>query len=152
MKAKLSEIAEAIDFVSEDSLSLLNIKTGVLHLFQNKYLSAAEEDENLSDFVDWEQEEILRAKQYLQNQSDYIELPSKFDFNEYRLIENFIIEVPNEKQKEVLFNAIRGKGAFSRFRQGIERFDLLGKWYEYKDIALTEFAKNWCQENKIEFE
>ena len=54
MKVKLSEIAEAIDFDSEESLSLLNIKTGKVCSFQNEYLSAAEDDEDLSDFVDWE--------------------------------------------------------------------------------------------------
>lgn len=152
MKVKLSEIADAIDFDSEESLSLLNKKTGELHLFQNEYLNVAQDDEDLSNFVDWEQEVILRAKQYLKSQHDYISLPSKFDFNEYDIMESFIIELPNQKQKEVLLTAIKGKGAFSKFRQGIERFNLLNKWYKYKDNALTEFTKNWCRENNIDYE
>ena len=152
MKVKLSEIAEAIDFDSEESLSLLNIKTGKVCSFQKEYLSVAEDEEDLSDFVDWEQEEILRAKKYLKKPNDYIGLPSKFDLNEYSIMENFIIEVPSEKQKEVLFNAIKGKGAFAKFRKGVEQFNLLEKWNEYDNNALTEFAKNWCRENEIEYE
>ena len=94
----------------------------------------------------------MRAKEYLKKPNDYIGLPSKFDLNEYRIMESFIIEVPSEKQKEVLLNAIKGKGAFAKFRKYVEQFNLLEKWYEYDNNALTEFAKNWCRENEIEFE
>lgn len=79
-------------------------------------------------------------------------MPAEFDFNEYRVIENFIVDIPSEKQKEILFNTIKGKGAFSKFRREIEKFNLLEKWREYRDEAFTEFAKEWCVANEIEFQ
>jgi len=45
---------------------------------------------------------------------------------------------------------IKGRGVFSRFRQVLARFLLEDKWYEYRDSALTELAKDWCDDNKIE--
>jgi len=47
---------------------------------------------------------------------------------------------------------IKRKGAFSNFKQGLERFLLIDSWYEYKNHALVNFAKDWCEANNIEVE
>ncbi len=88
----------------------------------------------------------------MENEEGYIPLPSKYEFHEYRVIENFIYSLPVEEQQEELFRLIKGKGAFARFRDGLDRFLLTDQWYRYKDKALTEFAREWCEFNKIEIE
>ena len=111
----------------------------------------AENDRDLSDRPEWYVEAVAKAKAFLENQDDFLDLPTQYEFHEYRIMESFILSLPVETQREELLDRIKGKGAFSRFRAGLDRF-LLEKWYQYRDRALREFAIRWCQENGLEIE
>ena len=67
-------------------------------------------------------------------------------------MEEFILSLPMEEQRDDLLSLIKGKGAFARFKQGLERFLLLERWYQYRDQALVALAKGWCRDNGIEFQ
>lgn len=151
MEVKLTEIVDAIAFQPDEARSLINIVTGEVAIFSDEEINAADRDDDLSEHADWYKEAVARAKEYLENEENYIHLPSKYDFHEYRVMEKFISTVPMEEQREELFNLIKGRGAFSRFRQGLERFLLIDKWHQYRDHALAEFAKRWCQDNEIKY-
>ena len=152
MKIKLSSIVDGIEFQGLESKSYFNQKTGEVVLFQDEEIRAAENNYDLSDQHEWYIEAVERAKQFLENDNDYIPLPTKFEFHEYAVINDFILSLPIEEQREELLNLIRGKGAFSRFRQGLERFLLIDKWHNFRDEAMLKFAKNWCQVKGIELE
>jgi len=152
MKVQLSSIVEGIEFQGLETYSYLNLKTGEIVVIVDEEIRAAESDEDISDRAEWYKEAIARAKEFLENQDQYLELPTKYDLNEYRIIENFVHSIPIEEQREEMFNLIRGKGAFFRFKQGIERFLLKEKWYKYRDSEITRFAEEWCQENNIQYE
>ena len=150
MEIKLAAIVEGIEFQSDESQSFLNLATGEVVIFTDDEIDAATSGENISEHPEWYREAIARAKDYIENEDKYIRLPTKFDFHEYRVMENFIGSLPTEEQRKELFSLIKGKGAFSRFRRGLERFLLLDKWYEYREQALVELAKEWCEDNKIQ--
>jgi hypothetical protein len=152
MKVKIDDIIDAVDFDSDMSSSFLNIKTEQVCMFTDDELRSAENDEDLSDSAEWYCEAVLRAKQYLENQSDYLSLPEKYDFNEYRIIEKFISRVVVPKQSEMLSQSIHGKGAFRRFRIVLEKLGLVDEWYKYRGLKLREFVEFWCRENEIGFE
>lgn len=152
MKVKIEDIIDAVDFDSEISQSFLNRKTKQVCMFAYDEIQAAENSEDLSDSAEWYIEAVARAKHYLENQEDYLPLPEKYDFNEYRVIEKFISTVVVPKQVEMLSHSIRGKGAFRRFRTVLERLGLVEEWYKFKEQKLREFVEFWCQENTIEFE
>lgn len=152
MKAKIRDIVDAVDFDSDMSESYLNKRTGDVCTFADEELQAAEENSDLSDSPEWYREAVNRAKQYIENQDDYLPLPEKYDFNEYRIMEKFISGIPIEEQSDILFQAIKGKGAFNRFKITLERFALVDQWYEFKEKKLREFVEYWCKENEIEFE
>ena len=152
VKVKLSEIVDGIQFQTDESCTYLRKSSGEIVLLSDEEIRDAEEDSGITEHPEWYKEAIERAKEYLKTESDYISLPSKYEFNDYRVMQEFINSIPIEKQREELYHLIKGKGAFSRFRQGLERFLLLEQWYEYKDKALNEFAEYWCQENGIEIE
>lgn len=67
-------------------------------------------------------------------------------------MEEFILSLPMKNQRDDLLYSIKGKGAFARFKHGLERFLLLKKWYQYKDQALTEMAVGRGQDGGIEFQ
>jgi len=152
MKIKLSSIATGMEFQGLESSSYLNLKTGEVILIADEEIHAAEIDEDISDQAEWYKEAIANAKEFLENQDQYLELPSKYDIDEYRIMEDFVYSIPIEEQKEEMLHLIQGKGAFSRFRQGLERFLLKDKWYKYRDSEIEKLAEEWCQENDIQYE
>lgn len=76
---------------------------------------------------------------------DYIPLPGQYDINEYRMMEDFIYELPAGRQQDVLEQAIRGKGAFRRFKDSLYDFALEKNWYRYRDAAYEKIAREWCE-------
>ena len=136
---------------SDISESYLNIKTGEICTYTDEEIRDAEENRDLSESPEWYRTAVAKAKQFIENQDDYLPLPQKYDLNEYRIMEKFISRVPVEEQSDILFQAIKGKGAFRRFRISLDRFALLEQWYGFKEKKLREFAESWCKDNEIEF-
>jgi len=152
MKVDLKKIVEGIEFHGDESQSFLKISSGEVVLFTDDAIAAAESDEDLSVHAEWYREAIERAREFINNEDDYLPLPSKFDFHEYREMEEFILSLPIEEQRDELLSLIKGKGAFARFKHGLECFLLLEKWYQYREQALDALAKDWCRDNGIEFQ
>ena len=47
--------------------------------------------------------------------------------------------------------AIRGKGAFRRFKQSVRYHGLEQRWYDYLAEAYRELAIRWCAEKGLEY-
>ena len=152
MKVDLKKIVEGIEFQSDESRSYLKISSGEVVLLTDEAIAAAGSDEDLSVHAEWYREAIEQAREFLNNEDDYIPLPSKFEFHEYSVMEEFIRSLPIEEQRDELLSLIKGKGAFARFKHGLERFLLLERWYQYRDQALAALAEGWCRDNGIEFQ
>jgi Uncharacterised protein family (UPF0158). len=151
----LRQIAESLDFFMDNWKSYLNKKTGEIIEIQIEYLSIAEEsedDDDFSEYEDWEQDSIRDAITILENWSDFVELPDKEEVNEYSIMEDFCYSLNNDKLSNKLCNAISGKGAFRRFKDVIYQHDIENDWYAYKHKALCEIARKWCEFHKIQYE
>lgn len=83
---------------------------------------------------------------------DFIPLPGQYDINEYRMMENFIYELPSGRNQDKLEQAIRGKGAFRRFKDCLYEVDLEKNWYAYRDAAYEKIAREWCEKHGITVE
>lgn len=81
-----------------------------------------------------------------------VNLPSRYEINDYRLMELFIERLPEGEAKKHLSAAIVGRGAFRRFRGTAERYDLLSKWYAFREACYVSFARRWCDINKVPYE
>lgn len=67
-------------------------------------------------------------------------------------MEDFIDEIDNEEIKDELYESIRGKGAFRRFKDTIYNLNVKNSWYDFKAHALKKIAIEWCEENDIIYE
>ena len=152
MKVNLKKIVEGMEFQGDESQSSLKISSCEVVLLTDEAIAAAESDEALAVHAEWYRDAIEQAREFLNNEEDYIPLPSKFEFHEYGVMEEFIRSWPIDEQRDELLTLIKGKGAFARFKQGLERLLLQEKWYQYRDRALAELAKSWCRDNGIEFQ
>ena len=50
-----------------------------------------------------------------------------------------------------LLDAIRGSGAFRRFKSMADRHGLIEDWYNFRDEAYEEIAKGWLEEHEIAY-
>ena len=66
-------------------------------------------------------------------------------------MEGFCYTIENAKHREILLDSIRGKGAFQRFRETLERFVLKEEWSSFRQSALQKIARDWLEENKIAY-
>ncbi|MEH7302773.1 UPF0158 family protein [Neobacillus drentensis] len=58
---------------------------------------------------------------------------------------------PDQRKQDCLLRAIKGKGAFRRFKDNIIDLGLEDQWYSYRSKCYKEIAIEWCRENNIEF-
>jgi hypothetical protein len=115
-------------------------------------LFAAENDEPIEEFPDWQRDQIKIAKEILQETGDYIGLLSKFDIHEYSIMERFCLSIDDYEICEVFCRLIKGSGAFRRFKDALYEYNLSDDWYKYRDNRLKEITIEWCEESGNEFE
>ncbi len=147
----LNELVDELGFHMDEFCKYLNKKTGELVTMPCEVLSAIEDgdDDSYSD-LEWTEKCVLIAKDIIETE-DYIKIP--FDeINHYRIMEDFCYSLEDDKVREILCVAIEGKGAFSRFKGVIARYDIQDLWYQYRDEKLKEIAIRWCNANGIAYE
>ena len=151
IQVKLKDIIQEIEIQFDESRSFLNIKTGEIMSVTSEDLRATEDEKPFEHLPEWEQENRMTAIDVVENFENYIELPSKYEVNEYEIMENFCLTVSDQRKREFLLGAIKGKGAFGRFKNKIIDFEIENQWYSYRDECFKQIAIEWCQENKINF-
>lgn len=151
VKVKLKDIIAEMEIQFEESHTYLNSKTGEIVVVTSDDLLAAEDGIPFDDLLDWEQENRMVAIDVVENFENYIELPTKFDVNEYEIMEDFCFNVSNERKQETLLGVIRGKGAFRRFKDKIIDFEIEDQWYSFRDERLKEIAIEWCRDNNVNY-
>lgn len=79
----------------------------------------------------------------------FIRLPDKYDRNDYHNMKLFIAGLDDEGEKDWLYNAITGQGAFRRFRAACDKFHILNDWYDFEDACHRDLAIDWCEAHGI---
>ncbi len=135
MKLEYNDIEFAFEFVSSDQMysnqAYINTETGKIYWYSEYGDNEEELPEDLDD-------------------DKYIEIPHKNELDlGKRLVFDFVYQYLPKEISEVE-NFFRRKGAYGKFRNLIERKDVLEKWYEYKDQAHDVALRDWCKNNNIE--
>jgi len=133
-------------------MMFLNIRTGEYVMVNEDYLRRVEHMKDLQDLSgvhEFEKEEIMNILDIEENFDEYEALPTKFDLDEYSIMEDFIETLEDRKVIEQLEEAIIGKRAFRRFKDTISSLGLSNAWYNYRDQFFLEIAKSWCEERNI---
>ena len=152
VRVKLRDIADEMTGQFTEMSLLLSKKTGEVVLITDEVVCAAEYDDPLEAYPEWQHEMIEIAKDVMNNPEDYISLPSKYDINDYDIMRRFCASVEDEKKSNYLLYAIRGKGAFRRFKNAVDRLGMSEQWFAFRDEAYREIARDWCEYHSIEYE
>jgi hypothetical protein len=102
-------------------------------------------DDGSSNYSDLETEFFQDVKNVLSLDDDYLKLPSKFDVDEYEVMERFCLSIPNKKISDVLLSKIRGSGAFRRFKDSIYGYGIEEDWFKFRDEAYKEIVIAWLE-------
>jgi hypothetical protein len=150
LQVKLSDLIEGMDFQSDECFSYLNTTTGEVVSVTTEELRAAEEDAPLEDFPDWQHDAIRIARDIVETEH-YVPLPDRFEMHEYQIMERFCLSVEDADVRGDLCDAIRGRGAFRRFKDRVQAYGIAEEWYRYRDAALREIAVAWCEAHEIPY-
>jgi len=149
-KVNLKELAEQMDFMMDEWSYFVNRRTGEVISVEDRHLGFAENPDEIPERIAaWERDAIEEAVTLLETWDDLLRFPSKHDLNEYAMMEDFIRTVKDPHIRDCLGIAIEGRGAFRRFKDTADRFDVIDEWYGFKDQAFLAYAKEWCERSGL---
>ena len=138
MKIKLQTVIDAIEQASDAYTMLYDTKTNETVYLPDAWVTG-ETDEALAALVENEPKRFLH-------------FPTKYDIHEYSIMGSFVDYLSPGRMKNELGAAIRGRGAFRRFKQTIRFHGIEQLWYDYQADAYRELAERWCRDNDVEYE
>lgn len=149
---KLQDLIEEMDSQIDGYYTVVNKENGQIISVSEDILRKVEDDEiDRDSHPDWEQDVIDNAINIVENEENYATIPSRFDIDEYSIMEDFVLAVKPEKVSDKLYTAIKGRGAFRRFKDSISELSVEEQWYQFKEQRLKEMAIEWCKEEGIAY-
>jgi len=136
---KLSELLIELDSHNDEIEQYFHKPRGEFVCLGLEIISGEGDDEELSRRIE-------------ASPDDYIGLPDRFEINGYRIMEDFIDSLDDEKSVEILSSTIRGSGAFRRFKEMLDILEITDRWYSFRTQAYKNIAIEWCKENELAFE
>jgi hypothetical protein len=144
LPVKLKDVIDALEMGGDENRNYLDKRTGEVILLTNEEMSAAEEEEDLTDYPDWQQESILQAHEVLET-DHYLELPTQFDIHEYKIMEDFCLSLEDRQVGNELHRLIKGRGAFGRFKGAIHSLGVADAWYAFRAAEFERIAIEWLE-------
>lgn len=139
IEVPLELIIEAVEMASEEWKQYLDIETMIIV--------------SIPQFDNGSYEEYAVLAEQIEDEYNrrYFGLPNKYDIHEYRIMEQFIYNLPSGNVRNELERAIRGNGAFHRFKASIRYYGIEQNWYDYLAEAYRKIAVEWCEANGFDY-
>ena len=138
MKIKLQAVIDAIEQADDAYTLFYDTQTGETVYLPDAFITG-ETDEALELLIDTSPGRFLR-------------FPTKYEIHEYSIMDAVVDRLPPGNIQNELARAIRGRGAFRRFKAKIRFYGIEQLWYDYRQTAYREIAVRWCRDNELEYE
>ena len=127
----VDEVAEAMDVGTRDTIDFfLDMKTGAVVVTGDGI-----------DEPDFDPDDDDR----------YQQIPPRDTSENYELMREFIEGLDDRGFAERLSHAIRGAGAFGRFKRELSgRREVEARWYAFRDAALRQDAVDWLRSINVQ--
>ncbi|MGH7612530.1 MAG: UPF0158 family protein [Gemmatimonadales bacterium] len=146
-RVSLKDILEGMEFQSDEVTAYLHRSTARVIAVSDEALQTAEEGVGTDAGID--ELELADARGILAGGDDYLPLPDRFEIDEYRMMERFTAGISDLAAQEQVRDALRGSGAFRRFKDAVRQLGLADEWYRYRDRGYEDVARAWCEEHGI---
>lgn len=148
---KINDLISEFELQIDDTFTYINTKTGEVITLMREEIGAAEDEEPLEKFPVWQRENIEKAISIIDDEVGvYVDFTLRNEFNEYEIIEEFILSIKDQRIREELYDAIQGRGAFRRFKDGLLEHGVDKQWYQYRENKIKELVIHWCKEHDLE--
>lgn len=125
----LDDVAHALDDHSDESSWWLDPRTG-----EARFLLPGVDDETADDL----------------DEAGLICIDPIPSWEAYQDMEEFIAEVPDQRAGELLNRAIRGRGAFRRFKDTLLEFpELRERWFAFHNARMRRRAIRWLADEGV---
>lgn len=141
----IQKLIEALEFQNDELSGFVNPETGEVVLVSDEALGAAETQADTAGVDD----EELEAAQAVLATPGILPLPDRFEVDEYHMMVRFADAREETEERDLLRDALRGSGAFRRFKDLCYSLDVAQAWYAFRDAEFEAFAIQWCEEHGL---
>ena len=148
LNINLDELADAMDQLDRDLNEwYLDTQTGKVVLVDTESIDLEEDEEELDeDAPDWQKDERETARLDKENPDRFVNIPENDRHEAYRLMEDFIATVRDDRANDLLARAIEGKGAFRRFKDTLSEFPVIRQqWFDFEAARKRQWAEEWLE-------
>lgn len=151
-KITLEDILEVQEIEMDEMDSYYHLTSKSMVVLSKEDMEIAKNNEDTSNLEDWKRETAEQAKDFIKNRKDYLNFPSKEEYNEYGIMEEFIKQCTNENLSKKLNINLSGEEAFRKFKDTLYDTLLVDEWYEFRDKRCLDVARKWCELNNVDYE
>jgi hypothetical protein len=148
LPVRLQAVVDEMDTLDDDWAAYINRKTGELISFPDGVEGCLEDDGGAH--ADWEPGTVEDYKR-VTSDKDFIALPSKYEIHEFTIMERFCLSLDSKPTRDRLLEAIRGRGAFRRFKDVVHGLGIHEDWYRYRNDALKRIATDFLDAEAISY-
>ena len=147
----LKSVVNEMDVISDEVTAYINKKTGELCAVSEEEANIIEEGKEDDEFIpEWQKEILPKVREVLES-DHFVALPDQFEIHEYSIMERFCLSLSDEGLQDELLYAIRGSGAFRRFKDAIHRKEIQDDWYRFRREAFISIASDFLESKGIAF-
>jgi hypothetical protein len=144
LKVNLADIVTALK-KSDVMQGYVDIANGRVVLFGEDF------SEDMADRDESEEERLEHVFSIEDQWQQYVALPNVYD-EEKEIMRRFASDLEDADQRSVLLQVVQGSGAVARFERQLKKMLLTENWQLYMLEYLRNVARDWCEENAIEYE
>lgn len=147
---RLQKVIDALEEAADFNVHFLDKRTGEILMLTEEEWTAAEEDELISEYAEWQRDGILKAREILDSEH-FVQLPDQTDIHEYEIMERFARDYHDSRTSAELLRSIKGKGAFRRFKDTMFDLGIQDEWNEFRSKQFEEIAVDWLEQEEIPY-
>ena len=150
LEVDLDHLATVMDDHTGLIQHFLDTENGGVESLPEEVLSDLEdsEEEESEDgkLPEWQGEEPELARRVLADDGRFVPIPTTDSTESYRVMEEFIETVRDERLREKLAIAIEGKGAFRRFKDVLLNYpEAREEWFAFEARVKQQWARDWLE-------
>jgi hypothetical protein len=148
LPVKLDDVIDALEEAAEECAHYLDKRTSEIVMVTNEEMEAAEEDELISEYPEWQREAILKAREILTS-DQFVPLPDQFDIHEYKIMEDFCMVFEDRRVGENLRRLIKGSGPLDALRMRSIRWVLTKRGMSFGERRFRRSEFSGWRNNRI---
>lgn len=97
-----------------------------------------------------EEEEDDEVQKSLDNPGKFLRIETLTSSESFRVMETFAESVREKRLQSKLIQALEGKKPFANFKMVVDNSPVRQAWFDFRDDAYAEMAKQWIEDNAPE--